>query len=135
MPLLCGPFDSISQSSLRPLATTPLASDVQNSNSLRSSITPGITRRPERLSEHESRRVGSRVHAVVGRGILGNCRLEFIVSETNLQGETKRDQLREELVFHQVAGKLSSTFCCQRGCRLHADIVVQLEGRSIPICL
>jgi hypothetical protein len=65
MPLLCGPFDSISQPALRPLAITHLASDVQNSNSLRSSITPGITRRPTPVKEYEKQRVGGRVHAVV----------------------------------------------------------------------
>ena len=32
-------------------------------------LTPGITRRPERLPEHDKRRVGGRVHAVVRRGI------------------------------------------------------------------
>ena len=31
----------------------------------RSNITPGITRRPELLSEHEILRVGGRVHPVV----------------------------------------------------------------------
>ena len=30
-------------------------------------ITPGITRRPEPFAEHDSRRVGGRVHAVVMR--------------------------------------------------------------------
>jgi hypothetical protein len=46
MPLLGCPFDYISQPAQRPLAITLLALDVQNSKSLRSSITPPITRRP-----------------------------------------------------------------------------------------
>jgi hypothetical protein len=43
------PIDAISQPALRPLAITHLASHVQEHQSLRSSITPGITRPPERL--------------------------------------------------------------------------------------
>jgi hypothetical protein len=34
-----------------------------------SHLTPGITRRPERLREDNKHRVGGRVHAVVGRGV------------------------------------------------------------------
>jgi hypothetical protein len=47
------------------LATTHLASHVQNGNSLRSSITPRITRRPKPPKEFDIRRVGGRVHALV----------------------------------------------------------------------
>jgi hypothetical protein len=38
-----------------------------------SSLTPGITRRPAPLLEHDNRRVGGRVHAVVRR-VLGRGR-------------------------------------------------------------
>ena len=58
------PIDAISQPSPRPLAITHLASHVQEHQSLRSSITRGITR-PASLAEHDIRRVGGRVHAVV----------------------------------------------------------------------
>jgi len=35
-------------------------------------LTPGITRRPEPLEVYDRRRVGGRVHAVVGRRAEGN---------------------------------------------------------------
>jgi hypothetical protein len=34
-------------------------------------LTPGITRRPERLLEHDKQRVGGRVHAVVRLRVSG----------------------------------------------------------------
>ena len=43
----------------------------------RSSITPGITRRPEPLLEFEIPRVGGRVHAVVGRGVMSTAPLNM----------------------------------------------------------
>jgi hypothetical protein len=37
------------------------------SSTIRSNLTPGITRRPAHMQELESQRVGGRVHAVVMR--------------------------------------------------------------------
>jgi hypothetical protein len=44
-------------------------------------MTPGITRRPAPLIEHEIIRVGGRVHAVVGRSVLESRFVSHILTD------------------------------------------------------